>query len=85
MRKAALELSQKTEAEKNAFLKQLATELKKYKTIIIDANHLDIKRARKQHLSSTFLQRLTLDEKGINDLMNKVLEMQKLVLVLERL
>lgn len=78
MKKAALELAQKTETEKNAFLKQLATELKKYKTAIIDANHLDIKNARKNNLSTAFLQRLTLDEKGINDLTNKVLEMQKI-------
>ncbi|MEK7079318.1 MAG: hypothetical protein AAB929_04575, partial [Patescibacteria group bacterium] len=78
MKKAALELSQKTEAEKNAFLKRLATELKKYKTAIIDANRLDIKSARKHNLSTAFLQRLTLDEKGIDDLVKKVMEMQRL-------
>lgn len=78
MKKAALELSQKIEMEKNAFLKQLATELKKYKTAIIDANRLDIKSARKLNLSTAFLQRLTLDEKGIDDLVNKVIKMQRL-------
>lgn len=78
MRKAALKLSQKTEIEKNGFLKSLATVLEKNKTSIVDANLQDIKLAKIHCFSTSFIQRLTLDEKGINDLINKVLEMQHL-------
>jgi len=78
MRKAVLELLQKTETEKNTFLKELVLILKKNKNNILKANQRDLAVAQKQNLSDAFLQRLTLDRKGINDLMNKVLEMQDL-------
>lgn len=78
MRKAALELSQKTEVQKNAFLKKLAFILKKNKKYILEANHHDLVKAKKQNLSDAFLQRLTLNEKGIYDLVSKLLEMQNL-------
>ena len=78
MRKAALELSQKTEMEKNAFLRQLATYFEKNKITILEANRIDVKCAQKHHLSTSFIQRLTLDEKGIDDMIKKVLEMRGL-------
>ncbi|MBI4973761.1 glutamate-5-semialdehyde dehydrogenase [Candidatus Roizmanbacteria bacterium] len=78
MKKASLELAQKTETEKNSFLKELASILKKNKKYILEENRHDLEKAREQNLSDVFLQRLTIDEKGINDLVIKVLEMQHL-------
>lgn len=78
MKKAALELSQKTEVEKNLFLRQLATILEKNSKNILDANRHDVRHAQGQGLSAAFLQRLALDEKGIDSFVRKVLEMQQL-------
>ena len=78
MKKAARELSQKTERQKNAFLGELAAILKNYKKRILEENTRDLKAAKKQNLPSAFLERLTLDEKGFDGLVRKVLKMQRL-------
>ena len=54
MRKAVLELLQKTETEKNTFLKELVLILKKNKNNILKANQRDLAVAQKQNLSDAF-------------------------------
>lgn len=75
---ASRQLSQKTEKEKNLFLQNLSDILKKNETVILEANERDILNAKKDKLSAAFIQRLTLDQKGIEVLQTKLSNLQKL-------
>lgn len=78
IRTAFLELSNKSEKEKDNFLLLLAEILKRKKMDIISANKKDLKQARKNHLPEAFIQRLTLDKSGIEKIVEKVLEVRDL-------
>ncbi|MDO8609782.1 MAG: glutamate-5-semialdehyde dehydrogenase [bacterium] len=75
---AFLELSNKSEKDKNDFLLFLSKILRKKETDIISANNKDLKEARKNHLSEAYIQRLTLDKSGIKKIIEKVLEVREL-------
>lgn len=78
MKKAALELAQKTEREKNTFLRRLALILKKNKELILEANRHDLIRAQRQNISDAFLQRLSLNVRGIDIIIEKLHRMTSL-------
>lgn len=78
IKKAALELSQKSEDDKNTFLIHLADSLRNSKKKILAANKKDINHAVINHLTTAFIQRLTLDENGINTIILKIKVMQRL-------
>ncbi|MBI4846697.1 MAG: glutamate-5-semialdehyde dehydrogenase [Candidatus Omnitrophica bacterium] len=58
-------LSQATTAKKNHVLKNIADGLEKNKKLILTANKKDISTAKKDGKSKAFVDRLTLNEKGI--------------------
>jgi len=78
IKKASQYLSQSTEIMRNTFLKNLCRELEMKRESIIIANIIDIKNAQNDHLADSFVERLTLDEKVINTLVNKVKKILKL-------
>lgn len=78
IKKAVLTLSQKSECERNEFLNCLVDILNSRKKKIFRANKKDINQAIKKQLSAAFIQRLTLDEHGINAMILKVKSMQRL-------
>lgn len=63
---------------KNAALKQMANALIKNKKKIISANKKDLIAARRKKLSRAFLDRLTLTEKGIQEMSNSLIQISKL-------
>jgi len=72
------ELIKKSEIERNIFLDNLAEILIKNKINIILANKKDIKKARENNLSDIFIQRLILDESGLDKIIDKLNDIQKL-------
>jgi len=78
IKKASLELPRLTDKDKNTFLDCLAQVLIDNKKRIQIANCKDIEVANKKKLSQAFIQRLTLDEHGVDMMVGKVKEVQKL-------
>ncbi|MBU3978130.1 glutamate-5-semialdehyde dehydrogenase [Patescibacteria group bacterium] len=78
IKNASRQLSQKTEKEKNLFLQNLSDILIHNKTVILKANERDIFNAKKNKLPAAFIQRLTVDWKGIEILQTKLINLQKL-------
>lgn len=78
IKNAAIQLSQKTEKERDMFLQHLLETLNQNKTVILEANKKDIEKARKNKLSEAFVQRLFLDEKGFKNLYTKLNDLIKL-------
>ena len=72
VKKAAIQLSQLTEKERNMFLEYLIDALLYNKNDIVKANKLDIKNARNNNMLDAFIQRLTLNKKGIEKLIEKL-------------
>ena len=64
-RKAAGVLAQATSEQKNAALRAMAKALRDEKDVIIAENAKDLMRAEEKGLDSAMLQRLSIDEKGI--------------------
>lgn len=78
IRNAAQQLSQKTEKERNVFLQNLSEILKRNKTAILEDNKKDLEEGRKKNLSEAFIERLKLDENGIEKLCAKINDLQNL-------
>src|SRR3989344_1667630 len=78
IKKAAIELSKKKESEKNNFLECLSHTLLVNKRKVLEANQKDLERAKKDNFSPAFLERLTLNEYGLTEMVEKVYEMQRL-------
>lgn len=78
IKNASIEISKKTEQEKNVFLKTLAQIIWQEKDEILKANKKDIKSADKNGLSKAFIQRLVLDESGIKKMIARVKKLQDL-------
>lgn len=72
VKKAGIQLSQLTEEKRNMFLEYLIDALLYNKNDIVKANKLDIKNARNNNMSEAFIQRLILDKKGIEKLIEKL-------------
>lgn len=75
---AALRLSQKTEDERNGFLARLAESIAHNKAHIRKENEKDVRAAEDNRLPPAFIQRLTMDEKGVNSLVTRVRELARL-------
>ncbi len=64
-RAAAPRMALATTAQKNDFLAQLASSIRKSQAAILDANAADLKRARDSGRTGAFVERLTLDAKRV--------------------
>lgn len=78
IKKAFIDLSQKTEQQRNNFLVCLADVINRRREEIIKSNQRDVKIAMKMNLSNAFIERLVLDELGLKKIITKLNEMQKL-------
>ncbi len=78
IKKAFIDLSQKTEQERNKFLVCLANVIDGRMEEIIRANQRDVKKAKENKLSDAFIERLVLDELGIKKISTKLINMQNL-------
>ncbi|OGG03033.1 glutamate-5-semialdehyde dehydrogenase [Candidatus Gottesmanbacteria bacterium RBG_16_37_8] len=78
IKQQTLHLAKISEKQRNAFLRNLVEELLFYKKEIFCANELDVKNARKIQLPSSFIERLILDEKGLQQIIRKLNFLQKL-------
>lgn len=72
MKNAFVQLSNKSEKERNIFLINLADELLKNKDRILSANKIDIQNAKKNKLSEAFIQRLKLEETDLKMIVERV-------------
>ncbi|HEY4473636.1 MAG TPA: glutamate-5-semialdehyde dehydrogenase [Candidatus Paceibacterota bacterium] len=78
IKQAALRLSQTTEAKRNLFLKNLSRALFRNRKKIIAANVKDRARAKTANLPTAFIERLVLDEKGVQHLTAKLKSLVRL-------
>lgn len=78
IKKAFIDLSQKTEQQKNNFLVCLADVINRRRKEIIKSNQRDVKVAIEMNLSNAFIERLVLDELGLKKIITKLKKMQKL-------
>lgn len=78
IKEAAFVLSQKKDRDQNMFLKNLANYLMDNKELIFKANEKDIRNAEKDNLSASMIQRLILDKDGLNDLILRLSNLQKM-------
>lgn len=78
IKKAAQAVMNKTERDRNQFLENLQIILMKNEVEIIKANKIDIVEARKNNLQDSFIQRLHLDERGIEEIILKLKALKSL-------
>lgn len=71
-KKAHKELLKLNHDERNKCLANIAAELKNNEAFILEANKKDIENAKLNNLSSAMIERLTLNEKRINDLIKGI-------------
>ena len=71
-------LSNLTSSEKNRILEEMAKNLQENKGQILKANKKDIALAKSSHLSAAFIDRLSLDEKRIEDMAKCLLDVSRL-------
>ncbi len=77
-RAAAPRMAIATSAEKNDFLRRLASAIRESRAEIIRANAIDLERARKSGRGGAFVERLTLDDKRIEAMAAGVLQVEAL-------
>jgi glutamate-5-semialdehyde dehydrogenase len=77
-RAAAPRMALATTAQKNDFLRRLATAIRGSRAEIISANALDLERARKSGRGGAFVERLTLDDRRIEAMAAGVLQVEAL-------
>src|SRR5258707_8047991 len=77
-RAAAPRMALATTAQKNDFLRRLASAIRGSRAEIIRANAIDLERARKSGGGSAFVERLTLDDKRIEAMAEGVLQVEAL-------
>lgn len=73
-----IKLSNKSEIERNIFLTNLAIELLINKDRILSANKKDLRKAEKNKLSTTFIQRLQLEEVDLKKIIERVKQVRTL-------
>ena len=71
-KEASYHLSILSEEKKNEILKTIQEEIRENRQKILDANSQDIERAKKDNLSSALIDRLLIDSKRIDDLINSL-------------
>ncbi|MCX5700842.1 MAG: glutamate-5-semialdehyde dehydrogenase [Candidatus Omnitrophica bacterium] len=76
--KAARFLANLSTSEKNRILEEMAQNLEKNKSAILKANKKDITHAKSSKLSSAFIDRLTLNDKRIGEMVDCLLSVAKL-------
>jgi glutamate-5-semialdehyde dehydrogenase len=77
-RTAAPGMALATTAQKNDFLRRLASAIRDSRAEIIHANAIDLERARKSGRGGAFVERLTLDDKRIEAMAAGVLQVEAL-------
>ncbi len=77
-RAASRRLATATTAEKNAALMAIATALRREKAALVAANQADLAAAREAGLEPAMLDRLTLNEKGVDNMAEGVEQVAKL-------
>lgn len=77
-REASRVLASLSRKDKDTLLSEMADALLQDREIILSANALDMKNARKNGLTGAFLERLALDEKRIDDMALSLREIAKL-------
>ena len=77
-RAAAPRMALATTAEKNDFLRRLASSIRESSSEIIRANAIDLERARKSGRGGAFVERLTLDHRRIEAMAAGVLQVEAL-------
>ena len=65
--------------QRNAAILNISKLIKKNLASILDANKLDLKKAKEKNISGSFLDRLTLNKKRIGDMSNGLIEIANLV------
>lgn len=78
LKESFIMLSSKTEQERNHFLSYLTLALTNNREKILSANKKDIQNAYKNNLPDAFIQRLRLDNEGLNTIVDKVKQVQSL-------
>ena len=78
IKKSSIELAQVGNDKKNKFLQILGTILTRNKKKILSANQKDIEEALKKNISYTFIERLKLDKKGIDRILESLRTIQKI-------
>src|SRR5208283_5456939 len=78
VRAAAPGMALATTAEKNDFLRRLASSIRSSRAEILRANAIDLERARKSGRGGAFVERLTLDDKRIEAMAAGVLQVEAL-------
>ncbi len=71
-KEASRRLAQATRQEKDAALRAMANALNASRRAILQANALDVEQARKQSLSSALIDRLTLNDKRLDEMIQSV-------------
>lgn len=77
-RAAAPKMALATTAQKNNFLRRLASAIRASRAEIVRANAIDLERARKSGRGGAFVERLTLDDKRIEAMATGVLQVEAL-------
>ena len=77
-RTAALELAQLSSQQKNAFLQHLAKALPQSSEKVLQANLIDLEQAKAVGLSGPMLERLKIDEAGIQAMVEGILQVATL-------
>jgi glutamate-5-semialdehyde dehydrogenase len=77
-RAAALGMALATTAQKNDFLRRLASSIRGSRAEIVRANAVDLERARKSGRGGAFVERLTLDDGRIEAMAGGVLQVETL-------
>lgn len=72
IKESASALSQTDEKKRNLFLKNLAQEIIRNRAEILATNERDVKGARRKQLAEPFVARLSLDEAGVDGLVDKL-------------
>lgn len=78
IRQSSILLAGSSEALRNRFLRLLTLEVRKNKKKILKANASDVFRAKRSKLSTAFIERLSLDEKGLGHIVEKLHGVEKL-------
>ena len=77
-KKASVKIASASTGEKNVILENIAKALRENTDRIIEANKLDISKAKENGISDVMVDRLMLDEKRINAIADAVVALTKL-------
>lgn len=72
LREASQKLSLQSAEQKNISLSAVCSSIEKNKSLILEANAVDVKNARSKGMSESLVERLSLDDKKINSIIDSI-------------